>query len=85
MTTSAAQDQEYQHPHQEDAGRGELEWIDVLRHGVSAPNSPQNKAQARRKEEPGVPGGTFAGRSRAALVPRDQAAGGVRLARSPDC
>ena len=32
----AAQDQKHQHPHQEDAGRGELERVDVSRHGVVA-------------------------------------------------
>ena len=31
----AAQNQKDQHPHQKDAGRGNLEWIDVFRHALS--------------------------------------------------
>src|SRR5262249_44334294 len=50
-----AQNQEHQHPDEKNPGRGELEGIDVLRHGegITPPsNSPHNKAAARRKEEP---------------------------------
>ena len=49
-----AQNQEHQHPDEENPGRGQLKWIDVLRHGLGSepPNSPHNKARTRRKEEP---------------------------------
>ena len=57
ITTSAHSDQKHHHPDEKDPGRRKLEWVDVLRHGdgISAPNSPDNKARTRRKEEPRLP------------------------------